>query len=296
MFRNVCFLKVASAWPESEEALHAALSQHGFSPCSAVSERSTGWEPPADDAAQSLCRRVGDADLLQLRTQSRLLPAAAVQDALEVRLQEYRERTGDLPGRRERRRLKAQMRDQLLPRALLRSERTRGLYLRSAGVIAIDAGTSVKVERFLDCLRNSLGRLEVSELPFRRPFGDLLKQTFLGDPPAGIVPGNECRMQDAADSKATIRFTDMDLADPGIRRHVRDGLVLTHLGIEFDGLMSAVLDEKGRLGKLRLAGVEAEDTGADEEPLARLDAELVLLAATLSRFLDMLGKALGRPA
>jgi recombination associated protein RdgC len=259
-----------------------------------LSERSSGWERPVDAPGDRLCRRLNAADLLQLRTQSRLLPAAAVNEALEARLEEFRERTGDLPGRREQRRLKAETRDKLLPKALLRSERTRGLYLASDQVLAIDAATPSKVRRFTDMLQLSPGRLEAAELAFRQPVGNLLRRVFLGDAPAGIRIGRECRMQDPSDSKATVKFTDMELGDSGVRAHVRDGMVLTHLGLEFDGLMSCVVDDKGRLSKLTIAGIEAEEIGAEEDPLARFDARFVLLAGTLRRFLGVLTKELGK--
>ena len=95
-------------------------------------------------------------------------------------------------------------------------------------------------------------------------------------------------MQDPADSKASVRFADMDLTDANIRRHVRDGMKLTHLGMGFNGLMSFVLDEHGGLGKLRLAEADAPDSGADEDPLARFDAEFVLLTGTLREYLRVL--------
>jgi recombination associated protein RdgC len=294
MFRNVAFIHIASAWPQSEEDIDAALIESRFEPCGALNERSFGWESPAGEYYPRLCRSVAGADLLQLRTQSRLLPAAAVNEALEVRLAEYRERMGEPPGRRERRRLKADTRDKLLPKALLRSERTKGLYLGSEKILAIDAATPAKVERFVEMLRTAFGRLEASELTFKTPVGGLLRRMFLGDVPGGISIGRECRMQDPVDVRASVRFADMDLADANIRRHVRDGMELTHLGLEFDSVMSCVLDDKGRLSKLRLAGVEAEDTGVDEDPLARLDADIVLLAEILRRFLSVLTQALGK--
>ena len=294
MFKNVCFIRVASAWPDSEERVDEALVDARFEPCGALNEKSFGWEAPAADHYARLCRSVAGADLIQLRVQSRLLPAAAVNEAVEARLEEFRERTGELPGRREQRRLKIETRDKLLPKALLRSERTRGLFLRSENLLAIDAATPPRVERFLEMLRMAFGKLEVTELAFKRPVGELLKAMFLGDVPAGIAVARECRMQDPTDSKSSVRFADMDLADANIRRHARDGMDLTHLGIEFDGLMSCVLDEKGRLGKLRLAGVEAAETGIEEDPLAALDGDLVMLAQTLQRFHGVLTKTLGK--
>lgn len=294
MFRNVCLLRCASAWPENEAQVDEALEANRFTPCGALSERSIGWEAPVDDAQGSLCRSVGGADLIQLRTQSRLLPAAAVNEAVEARLEEFRERTGDLPGRREKRRLKIETRDKLLPKALLRSERTKATFLRNENILAVDAATPPKIERLVDMLRLAPGKLDFAELTFQKPFSALLTRVFLGDAPAGIGIGRECRMQDPSDSKATVRFADMDLGDASIQRHVRDGMVLTHLGIEFDGMMSCVIDDKGRLSKLRVAGMDAEDTGADEDPLVRFDAEFTLFAATLKKFVDVLTRTLGK--
>jgi recombination associated protein RdgC len=297
MFKNVRFLRLAAPWPDSEQKLHEALARAGFKPCGPLTERTAGFEAPVDDSPvdeskRRLCRSVAGADLLQLRTQSRLLPAAAINEALELRIAEYRERMGDLPGRREKRRMKLETRDKLMTKALLRSERTRAFFLRSEGVLAIDATSPPKVERFLDTLRAGIGRFDVSDLEYQRPIAGLLKRIFLGDPPRGIKMGRECRMQDPADAKATVRFADMDLTDANIRKHVRDGMQLTHLGIEFNSVMSCVIDDNGRLGKLRLLGADATDTGNDNDPLAEFDARFVLLTGTLRQFLAMLSETL----
>ena len=199
---------------------------------------------------------------------------------------------GEVPGRRETRRLKAETRDKLLPKALLRSDRTKALYLRRAGVLAVDAASPSGIERFVEHLRLSFGRLEVGELPLHRPVSEFLTRVFLGDAPAGVFPGRECRMQDPADSRANVRFADMDLADASVRRHLKDGMALTHLGIEFDNVMTCVLDEKGRIGKLRIVGLDDEDSQS-EDPLVQFDAELVMLSATLEKFCAVLLRALG---
>jgi recombination associated protein RdgC len=293
MFRNVRFLRVAGAWPQSEEQLDAALAPASFRPCGPLTERSSGWEPPVETPDGRLCRRVGGADLIQLRNQSRLLPAAAIKEAVEARVEEFRERTGEAPGPRERRRLKLETRDNLLPKALLRSDRTRAFYLSSERVLAIDAASPARVERFLDVLRASLGKLELSALEFGRPVGGLLTRIFLGDSLPGIAIGRECRMQDPSDGKAIVRFTDIDLADANVRKHVRDGMKLTHLGFEFNSVMSGVIDENGGLGKVRLLGVAAGEAADEEDPLARFDAEFVLLTGTLRGLLGVLRKALG---
>jgi len=291
MFRNVRFLRFTGAWPADEEKLSEALAKAAFTPCGPLSETSSGFEPPVETAASSFGRSIAGADLIQLRIQSRILPASAVNEALELRLDEYRDRMGEPPGRREKRRLKAETRDKLLPKALLRSERTRAFFLRSENVLAIDAATPAKIERFLEMLKLALGRFDAEPLEFRTPIAKVLNRIFLGDPPAGIRMARECRMQDPADSKAVIRFSDMDLSDANIRKHVRDGMRLTHLGIDFNGVMSAVLDENGGLGKLRLLGTDAAEASDEEDPLTRFDAEFVLLTGTLRELLATLNRS-----
>lgn len=300
MFRSVRFYRLNTEWPDSDEALSEQLAQAAFRPCGAYAERTSGWEPPAGaDADTALVRRVSGVDLLKLRTQSRLLPAAAVEDALEARVEAYRARMQEEPSRRERRKLKQQTRDELLPKALLRSERTLGIAFGDERLIAVDTLSDTRAERFLDQLRAALGSLDVAPLSYPRPFGELLTKIFLGDAPRGFVLGTECRMQDPADTRATVRCADMDLGDPAVRKHVNDGMRLTHLGIEFGNLISCVLDHNGGLGKLKLLGVDdaaAEDEAEDDDPLSRLDAELALFSGALRQLITELGRALGADA
>jgi recombination associated protein RdgC len=292
MFRNARFFNLSGGWPDSEEKLDEALAKVVFTPCGPLTEKSYGWEAPVETAEGRLCRSVGGADIVQLRTQSRLLPTAAINEAVEQRIAEFRERMGELPGPRERRRLKLETRDNLMPKALLRSERTRAFFLRSENVLVIDASSPTKTERVVEFLRASLGRLDVSTLEYRRPVGELIRHIFLGESVPGIAIGRECRMQDPADAKATVRFADMDLADANVRKHVRDGMRLTHLGIEFNNVMSCVIDENGGLGKIRLLGVDASEAGEEEDPLARFDAQFVLLSGTVRSLLATLARAL----
>jgi len=294
MFRSVRFYRLSGDWPESEQELSERLALSAFHPCGAYAEQSSGWEAPAGDAAPGLARRVVGADLLRLRHQTRLLPAAAIADALEIRVEEYRARTQEEPSRREIRRLKQQVRDELLPKALLKSERTQGLVLGGDGLIAVDTLSAPRAERFLDHLRAPLGSLDAAPLEFDRPFGELLTRIFLGDAPRGFILGRECRMHDPADTKATVRCSDMDLADPTVRKHVKDGMRLTHLGVEFGNVLGCVLDHNGGIGKLKLLGADAaKDDADDDDPLAKLDAEVALLAGTLRELVAALAQALG---
>jgi recombination associated protein RdgC len=294
MFRSVRFYSVQSPWPDSEQALAEKLVAAAFKPCGSYTERSSGFEPPAETTSQ-LARRVGGVDLIRVRNQARVLPTAAINEALEVRIAEYRERMQEEPGRRTKRKLKEQTRDELLPKALLKSDRTTALYLVSENVLALGTGSEARAERFLELLRAALGKLDVEPLKFERPIESVMLRVFAGDPPPKFAMGRECRMRDRADVKSSVRWSEVDLTHANVRSCVKNGMELTHLGIEFGAALSGVLDANGSLGKLKLLGIEeAADEAAEgaEDPLARLDAELALLGGTLRQLVVSLRQTL----
>lgn len=296
MFRTIRLYRCASPWPETEEALSQSLAEQSFVPCGAYSEKSGGWEPPAPETG-IFCRRLAGADLLQLRTQTRVLPAAAVKEALEARVAEYRERMAQEPPRSELRKLKEQTRDELVPKSLLKSDRTRGFYLHEEQILGIETATPATAEWFIDHLRQALGRLHCSPLAFEKSPVELLTKVFMGRPVARFELGRECRMQSQLDSRSIVTWRDLDLDDDSIRHHLTEGMQLTHLGMNYDHILSLVLSNDCVISKFRFLEGEAADTtddaNNDEDPLARLDADFVLLTGTLKRILQDLTKALG---
>lgn len=292
MFRSVRFYSVSSPWPESEQELAEKLHNAVFRPCGTYTEKSSGFEAPTGTEGAPLARRVSGTDVMRLRNQARVLPMAAVNEALEVRIAEYRERMQEEPGRRTRRKLKEQTRDELLPKALLKSDRTTALYLVNENVLAIGTGSEGRAERFMESLRAALGKLEAKPLSFSRPIDAVMARIFGGDPPPQFALGRECRMRDPREAKSSVRWTQVDLTENNVRRCLKDGMELTHLQFEFGSAMSGVLDTAGVIGKLKLLGLEEPGDESEEDPLARFDAELALLGGTLRQLVAALRRAL----
>ena len=292
MFRNVRFYKLDDNWPDSEEALSQSLESAAFTPCGPLTERSSGWMPVDADTSDLLARRLNGADLIRLRSQSRVLPHAAINEELEARVEEYRNRMQEAPSPREKRRLKAETRDELLPKAMLKSDKIWGYVDLKEKVICIDAALESVADRFLRRLRAPFGELNIRPLQFNKPVNDLLTKIFLGGAPKQFSLGRECRMQDAADSGSIVRWSDFDLSDTTIRNHVANGMRLTHLAIEYDNVLGCVLDENGVITKMRFLGMD-DDNHEENDPLARMDAEFVLITGMLRTLLGDLKKILG---
>jgi len=295
MFRNVRFYRIKSAWPKTEDELSEQLSTNAFKPCGPYTELSSGWEAPVNDLPDMLCRRLNGADLLQLRSQTRVLPAAAINEALEERVNEWEERMQEKPSAKQKRRLKAELREELLPKALPKSERINGFYLHSSGLLGIAAASENKAERFLDCLRAAFGSLEAVPMLFNKPVSDWLNSAFLGEVPARFRLGKECRMQEPTLGGAVVNWKDIELAETSIRKHVIDGMRVERLALEFDDLMTCVVDQNGALSKIKFVGAGADEEISDESKLAKQDAEFVLLTGTLTDFVATLSEALDGP-
>ena len=292
MFRNLRFYQVDGVWPKSEEILSKGLEAAGFKPCGPLTERSSGWVPIARDASDSLARRVSGADLLRLRSQSRVLPHSVIKEELEARIEEFQQRTQESPSPRDKRQIKAEVRDELLPKSMLKSDRIWGYFDLKEKILGIDVAQETAAERFLRRLQASVDGVNLRPLCYQKPFDDLLTSVFLGGAPRQFTVGRECRMQDAADSGSIVRWSNFDLSDRSIRDHVAHGMRLTHLEIVYDNVMSFVLSEKGVATKLKFLGMD-DDNEDHEDPLARLDAEFVLFTGTLRRLLGDLRKLLG---
>jgi len=292
MFRNVRFYRLDCTWPDGEDSLSQSLEKAGFTPCGPLTERSSGWVPVNPDAGDLLARRVNGADLMRLRSQSRVLPHAAINEELESRVEQYRDRMQDAPSAREKRRLKAEARDELMPKALLKSDRIWGYVDIKEKVLAIDTARDAAAQRFLRRLQASIDGLNIIPMQFTKAIDELLSAIFFGGAPKQFAVGRECRMQDIADAGSIVRWTDFDLTDSTIRDHVANGMRLTHLAIEYDNVMSCVLDQNGVISKLRFIGMD-DDSDDRSDPVARLDAEFVLLTGTLRNLLADLKKALG---
>lgn len=292
MFRNVRFYRLDGSWPDSEEALSEKLETAGFKSCGPLTERSSGFVAVDPDTGDLMARRLNGADLIRLRSQSRLLPPAVIKEELEQRIEEYRERMQEAPSPREKRRLKTEARDELMPKAMLKSDRIWGYFDLKEKILCIDALQDSAAERFVRRLQAALDGINIQPLQFKNPVDELLSGIFFDDAPQQFSVGRECRMKDLGDTTSVVRWTDFDLTDSSIRDHVANGMRLTHLGITYDNIMSCVLNENGVISKLRFLGMD-DDVEQHVDPLARLDAEFVLISGTLRKMLGDLKKQLG---
>lgn len=296
-FRTLRAWRLTSPWdlpaPELDERLRASA----FTPCAPGQADSMGWETPLGPESDAFVHALAGQQLLRVRIQERILPTSAVNELLPERLAAAEQREGRKLRAAERRELAEDLRAELLPKALLRSQRNWMLVDAQTNLIMIDTATAARGEAMLSLLRGSLGNLAVRPLAFAQPLaGTLTHWVRSGKLPPGLELGGWCDLEHPEDTANKVRFRAQPLDEDDVVAALERGLRVTALELCWDAgaeePLRCVLGEDGALRRLKLPSTEAVH-GDDESPAARLDADLALLGLTLQRFFAVLFPALG---
>jgi recombination associated protein RdgC len=279
--------QLTTDWPDSEDQLHEVLLNQEFQPCGPFTERSMGFEPVVEGGL--LCRRLLGADLLKLRVQSRVLPPAAVKEALNERIADYISRTGQEPSRKDKRNLKEEVYAEMLPKSHTKSDYIFGFCIQELKIFVVGTGAEGNAELFLDCLRACLGILPCYPMAFKNPADQFFKRMLFEQGPLDL--GNEVQLQD--DDQSVVSFKDYDLRDDTVSTLLENGLLPKRLGLiapsrEF----RFTLDTNLVFRKFVFTTEELIDD-SDEDPVARLDADFVIFLGHVKALLGVLGAEMG---
>ena len=297
-FKTLRIYRLTAPLTCEADALAERLEAYPFKPCGGLDLSRTGWVPALDAATGGYVHSHADQHLLCARTQTRLLPAAAVREAVDDRIAEQEAREGRKLGRRERSELKDDTVANLLPRALTRSQLTRAVLIESKGLLLIDARAAARAEDLLSLLRETLGTLAVKPLvPARNPV-EIMTAWLAGTRlPNSLSLGQQCDLRDPLHQANMVRCRAQELATREVRNHLEAGKTVASLGLEWSGRLQFALAEDLSLSAIKYLDVRERDAGyegeGDAEQLARLDADFVLMSMELDKLVTDLLEVFG---
>ncbi|HSG90762.1 MAG TPA: recombination-associated protein RdgC [Pseudomonadales bacterium] len=297
-FRNIRAWRLDAPWTITADDLSAALAGEAFAPCAPGQAETLGWEPPLAEHPDMFVREIAGRQLMRARIQERILPTGAVNEILAERVAELEASEGGPIRGARRRELADNVRAELMPRALLHSNRNWLLVDRESGLIIVDTATAARGEALLTMLRGSLGNLGVRPLAFTRPIdGTLTAWLSSGVLPQDFALGQWCDLEHPQDTANKVRFRGQPLDEDEVTATLERGLRVTALELLWDmgaeEPLRCVLSEDGALRRLRIPSSDDAAVGDDESDAARLDADLALLGLSLGRFFTALFPALG---
>ena len=295
MFKNARLFRLDTPFNLDLATLEERLNTRRFRPCGPIETATMGWSAPLGEDTTALAHGMGGCLLMCARKQERLLPSSAVAEAVDERIAELEAGEARDVGRAERRRLREQVVNEMLPRAFTRSRRTQLYIDTEAGWLVVDAASDKQAEDVVSLLRETL-----ESLPAKLPDPDKTPSTIMTDwllqdsAPADFVPGDACELRDADDKAGVVRCSGQDLASDEMLNHLRAGKRVTKLALAWDERLSFVLAEDLSLKRLRVGEAlleEMDDT--DLDPIARLDAEFAILALQVRQLIARLDEVFG---
>jgi recombination associated protein RdgC len=276
-----------AAWSD----LNDKLASHPLKPVGALELSSQGFVSPFGRGHEALCHRVGDCVLLQLGTETKILPIAVINEALSAKLDTIRDEEGRTPGARERKRIKDEVLTNLLPRAFSRPGRIPAYLDLSTHWLVVDSSSRKNAEAVVSAIREALGSFPALPVTAESSPRAVMTEWLAGSRlPDGFALGDEFELIEPVDGGAIGKFRRQEADADEIHGHLQAGKQCVRLSLTFCDRLSFVLDEGMAIRKLRfLESATAELDSDDHESIeAEMAATFALMSGELRLLLDRL--------
>jgi recombination associated protein RdgC len=296
-FRNLTLLRLTEPFTWSPEELEDRLGRAAFLPCTALEPATYGWTEPLGPRTHAYTHGVGGCVLVCLKREEKILPAAVVREQVVERVAAIEAKEGRTVRRLEQTRLRDEVVQELLPRALSRHFRHYAYLDTRAGWMVVDSANAKWVDLLTGALRQTLGTLPLRPLAVAQAPAPVMTAWLVqGDWPRHCEPGDECELRDTGDGGGVVRCSGQDLAGGEIQAHLQAGKQVTRLALTWKARLSCVLTEALNIRRLRFLDVVQEQVAEAETAEQVFDSQFALMTGELAAFLPELLAAFGGEA
>jgi recombination associated protein RdgC len=290
-FRNLTLFRFSPKLRSHFEELDARLDDCTLKPVGPLEPSSRGFVSPFGVGEAALSHRIGQAILLSLGHEERLLPSVVVNDALQKKISAIEEQEGRKVGGRTRKRIKEDLIHELLPKAFVRPSRLNAWVDLKHGIVGIDSSSRKAAENFVTELRHALGSFPAVPINAEQSPRAIMTGWVAGDAlPDGLSIGDEIELRDPADRGAVVKCQRQELQGEEIAKHLESGKQVTRLALTFNDHVSFVMSEDLVVRKLKfLDGAVNQLENSERDSLRdELDARFALMSAELAQLFETL--------
>ena len=231
--------------------------------------------------------------LISLMREEKVLPSAAIKHKLDEQVVKIQTAEGRNVGRREKHELREAIIDDLLPKALIKSSRTYGLF--AGEWLFVDTANRRKAENLLTKLREALGGLPAQQPITRQSSASLMTNWLLqGEAQGRFVLDSDVTLVGAGDVAPKVKISRKDLTAEDVVQHAKNGMTVTELGLVWNDRVAFILTQDLTLKRIQWLDVvqeEAEGSCDDAESMSYATQLLMeaALSAILGELVDLLG-------
>ena len=290
-FKNLQLYRFTKPFELDAATLGQQLEEHSFVPCASQDTTRSGWVPPLGRHGSELVHATNGYLMVCCKRQDKLLPAAVVNEALEEKVLQIEEREARKLPAKQRRSLKDEIVFSLLPKAFARSSLQYAYISPRDNLLVVNAVSARRAEELIDDLRAALGSLSVIPLASNsQPIDVMTRWVDSAQPASGFELGEECELRDNADISCVIRCKNQNLGAAEIVSHLKTGMHVSKLALNWQQRIEFLLDEKLIIKRLRFSDLvqeQADEIEADDVA-TRFDVDFSIMALELAGFFKAL--------
>lgn len=293
MFKNATIYQFEAKNGLDPAALANELDKFPFHPTSPTQVLSTGWVPPDNDAPDEIAARpLSGHVFVRFAIETRSVPTAAIKKRADELAAKVEETTGRKPGKKERRDLKEDALQELLPRAFPKLVHIPVWIDLDRKRLVIDSANQSQVDLLITAMVLALAplappdELSITVLHTERPAHHLMREWLIqGEADGQFELGRAAELQADDESAARVKYEDHTLDIDEVKQHVRTGKSPVSVELSFCGRVSFTLTDALRLKGLAFLDAVFEGRADADKAFA---ADMALMTGELRPLIDEL--------
>lgn len=297
-FKNATLYKLQHPAKDLIDSLEEKLASARFVPCGKTDLKKCGFVPPVSTEDEgALTQTVMGITAVCYMIQEKILPSRVVNEAVDLRVAEIEKKEQIVVYGKQRRALKEEVIQDLLPRAFDRKTKVYAYFDARRDLFIVDTTSHGIAEAVCKELRGAIGSFPVTGLNVSTSpsasFSDWLRDSASME---GLSLGNYCELAEATTKGASTRYNNQDITNDEIITNLDSGKRAIGMELVWDEKVTFRVNTSLQLKSLRFnleLLADGDDGDGDENAASVFDANLIVMADALGNIYDSLGKLLG---
>lgn len=291
-FRNLLLYRFTSPFQLTDN-IDEQLAATPFVPCGSQDLIRAGWIAPLPEG-ELPSHTANGCTLVCLRKQQKILPGAAVAEALDEKIRAIETTEARKVYRKERKALKEEILVTLAPRALTRSSRMYAYIDTQNQWLIVNGSSRNRAEELLTQLRADIGSLPLVPLETNNQPAVLMTDWLRnGSVPTGFALGDQCELRDVQETANTVKVRGQELRGDEVLQHIEAGKQVVKLAMNWRDAIDFVIGDDLVVRRLKFRDELIEQIEKLDDPRAQFDQEFGLMTLELSKFIGELIAAFG---
>ena len=243
MFKNLYLYHLIENDQIDLTAIAQQLSQQKARKCESSEPNTMGWckALPAFDEDELLIKKSSHA-LIRMMSDQKILPTSVIQEELTKRLKKIEQDKGYTLGKKDKKAIKEQVIEEMLPKAFSKSSYTWGWLDIEAGLLAVDTGSAKKADEFVHFLMKTCPDVGIAPfLAVDSVQARMIEWLDDGKISEGFTIDQACELYEPSEQKPTVTFKDWNLDNEDVKKQIRSGKLPAKLAISYGENLSFVL-------------------------------------------------------